>query len=90
MNEKAGFEIILKSCKHVTHVAVGTMSMITIRMIASLNSFIMLTSVNTYLLRYSLFLQFSQTLYNNWITWCTECCTICKIISKLKTKEQNM
>ena len=37
MNEKAGFEIVLKSQKHVTYVAVRTISMITISMITIQN-----------------------------------------------------
>ena len=37
MNEKVGFEIILKMCEDVTFVTVRTISMITITMIPSQN-----------------------------------------------------
>ena len=37
MNEKAGFEIMLKTREHVTHVTVRTTRMITISMIANQN-----------------------------------------------------
>ena len=79
MDEKASFEIILKRCKHMTRVTVRTISMI-----INQNLFIMLIPINKYLLRYSLFLKFSQALYINWITWCTKCGTIYQNISNLK------
>ena len=81
MDEKASFEIILKRCEHMTRVTVKTISMI-----INQNLFIMLIPINKYLLRYSLFLKFSQALYINWITWCTECGTIYINSSKLKQK----
>ena len=33
MNEKAGFEIILKRCKHMTYLTVRTISMIAISVV---------------------------------------------------------
>ena len=81
MDEKASFEIILKRFEHMTRVTVRTISMI-----INQNLFIMLIPINKYLLRYSLFLKFSQALYINWITWCIECGTIYINFSKLKQK----
>ena len=86
MDEKAGFEIKLKRCEHVTCVTVRTICIISISMITNPNLFIMLIPINKYPLRYSLFLKFSQALYIDWITWCTEYGTIYKNISKLKKK----
>ena len=37
MNQKAGFEIIVKKCKHVTYITIKTISMITISMITNQN-----------------------------------------------------
>ena len=44
MDEKAGFEIILRRCEHVTYVTVTTISIITISIITNQNSFIILTT----------------------------------------------
>ena len=52
MNQKAGFEIILKRCDHVTYVTVRKIIMVVISMITNQNW------VNKYLLHYSLFLKF--------------------------------
>ena len=57
-----------------------TISIITISMITNQNSFIMLIPINKYLLRYSLFLKFSQALYINWVTWFTKSGTILKTL----------
>ena len=66
-------------------IIVKTISTITITMITNQNW------VNKYLLRYSLFLKFSQTLYINWIAWSTEYDTIYKNSKlKKKKKEQKM
>ena len=85
MDEKAGFEIILKRWEHVTCVTVRTICIIKISMITNPNLLMMLIPINKYLLRYSLFLKFSQA-YIDWITRCTEYGTIYKNISKLKKK----
>ena len=82
MNEKVGFEIILKMCEDVTFVTVRTISMITITMIPSQNW------VSKYLLHYSLFLKFSQTWYISCITKCTKHGIIYKSIGKLKRKKE--
>ena len=86
MDEKAGFEIILRRCEHVTYLTVRTISIITISIITNQNPFMILIPISKHLLRYSLFLKFSQALYINWITWCIECGTIYINFSKLKQK----
>ena len=55
MNEKAGFEILLKECKHETCTTVRTIAWQLIK-----------NWVNKYLLHYSLFLRFSQVIYINY------------------------
>ena len=45
-----------------------------------------LIPISKHLLRYSLFLKFSQASYINWITWCIECGTSYINFSKLKQK----
>ena len=72
--------------KGVTCVLGRTISFIIVSMITNQNSFTMLIPINKYLLHYSLFLKFSQALYINGITWCTEYGTIYKNITKLKKK----
>ena len=37
MNQKAGFEVVLRRCEHVIYVTVRTISMITISMITKQN-----------------------------------------------------
>ena len=86
MNEKTGFEMILKRCEHVVYAAVRTIGIITISVITNQISFTMSIPINKCLLRFSLFLKLSQALYINWIAWSTEFGAIYKNISKFKKK----